>query len=71
MKVNEHSLHAVLVPSKPQTTGLELVAAVLPNDLFRLHVAEVSPLEGKKRFEADDVLMPGWPYPFLLTYRVH
>ena len=65
--MNDHSLHAVLVPSRPQTTGLELVATVLPNDLFRVHVAEVSPLNGKKRFEAYDVLMPGVLQPVVLT----
>ncbi len=65
--MNDHSLHAVLVPSRPQTTGLELVTTVLPNDLFRVHVAEVSPLNGKKRFEADDVLMPGVLQPVVLT----
>lgn len=49
----------MLNPSKPQTTGLEMTVTVLPNDLFRIHIAEEKPLNGKKRFEADEVLMPG------------
>ena len=49
----------MLNPSKPQKTGLEMTVTVLPNDLFRIHIAEEKPLNGKKRFEADEVLMPG------------
>lgn len=57
--MNDHGFTAMLNPSKPQTTGLEMTVTVLPNDLFRIHIAEEKPLNGKKRFEADEVLMPG------------
>ena len=57
--MNDHSFTAMLNPSKPQRTGLEMTVTVLPNDLFRIHIAEEKPLNGKKRFEADEVLMPG------------
>ena len=50
---------ALLVPSKHQTTDLEMIVRVLPNDLMRVHIAEKNPLNGRTRYEATDVLMPG------------
>ena len=59
VKMVDNKLLATLVPSKEQTTDLELVATILPNDLIRLHVSEQNPLNGRHRFEATDVLIPG------------
>ena len=50
---------ATLVPSREQTTDLELVATILPNDIIRIHIVEKTPLNGHERFEATDVLIPG------------
>lgn len=52
-------LSALLIPSVSQTTDLEMIIRFLPNDLIRVHIAEVSPLNGRQRFEATDVLVPG------------
>ena len=37
-----------------------MIIRILPNDLIRVHIAEVNPLNGRQRFEATDVLIPGW-----------
>ena len=59
VKMVGNKLLATLVPSKEQTTDLELVATILPNDLIRIHISEQNPLNGRRRFEATDVLIPG------------
>ena len=61
---------ALLVPSKQQTTDLEMIVRVLPNDLMRVHVAEKNPLNGRTRYEATDVLMPGVFFASSITRRL-
>ena len=61
----DNKLLATLVPSREQTTDLDLVATILPNDLIRIHISEQNPLNGRRRFEATDVLMY---YKLLLSY---
>ena len=58
VKVEENHLSALLLPSVHQTTDLEMIIRILPNDLIRVHIAEVNPLNGRQRFEATDVLIP-------------
>ena len=54
-----NKLVATLIPSREKTTDLELVATILPNDIIRIHIVEKTPLNGRERFEATDVLIPG------------
>lgn len=60
---------ALLVPSKPQTTDLEMIVRVLPNDLMRIHIAEKDPLNGRARYEATEVLMPGTCFVVVIPSR--
>lgn len=68
--VSENKVVAGLIPSRVQPSNLELVATILPNDLIRVHIVEKTPFEGRVRFEANEVLMPGLVCIFLFHYRV-
>lgn len=71
VKLEGMHLTAILLPSKQQTTDLVMTVRILPNDLMRLHVAEKDPLDGRVRYEATEVLMPGRSYKTYLTSRTH
>ena len=70
VSVTENRVSCDLIPSKVQPSNLELVATVLPNDLIRVKIVEKTPYEGRVRFEATDVLMPGMVILCFLIYRV-
>lgn len=69
--ISDNKVIAGLIPSRVQPSDLELVATILPNDLIRVHIVEKTPLEGRVRFEADEVLISGLVCSFLFHYRVY
>lgn len=48
-----------------------MIIRILPNDLIRVHIAEVNPLNGRQRFEATDGFDSRLVYLLFVSYRVH